>query len=273
MSRALHLAAQILGYLVIVAGITGLAVPSALQMATVTVMIAGALSVLARVFASHPLDESRNRGRVARRRLARVQDDAGNVDDATRARVGRIQRLHDEVEALVGAPDVPGYVRQTLADAARDMEPLAAQAANLAARRAALAASLEHVSLPALRREQTALRVRRDHAATSDPALHAQLDQTLRFKTEEIEAYEAIAQTLRRVDGQLESVESAFAAFKARVLRFKSEGEAGEWARAAGDDLRAGRDLSALSRQMDALDGSVREVLALRAGSGAGGAA
>ena len=202
----------------------------------------------------------------ARRRLAQLQDDVSRLDDGTRARIGRIRALDAAVRQHAGAPDVPGFARRSLAEAIREMEPLAARAADLASRRRDLAALLENVNAGALRRELSALRGRREQAG-GDPLLQAQLDQALRFKNEERAAYQAIEQTLRRVDGQLESVEFAFAAFKARVLRLKAgDADGGAWS----DTLRAGTgletDVETLSRQMDALDGSVREVIAVGRG-------
>ncbi len=212
----------------------------------------------------HKLLEGR-RGRPAaapdaRRRLARLQDDVARLDDVTRARIGRICALDAAVRQHASAPDVPGFARRALAEAIREMEPLARKAADLACRRGDLAVLLENVNPGALRRELSTLRVRREQAALTDLVLQAQLDHALRFKNEESAAYQAIEQTLRRVDGQLESVECAFAAFKARVLRLKA-GDEGAWSGTLGESLET--DVETLSRQMDALDGSVNEVLAV----------
>lgn len=199
---------------------------------------------------------------AARRRLARLQDDVARLDDTTRARIERIRALEAAVRQHARAPDMPGFARRALAEAVCEMEPLALRAADLACRRGDLASLLENVNTGMLRRELSTLRVRREQAA-SDPMLQAQLDQALRFKNEERCAYQAIEQTLRRVDGQLESIECAFAAFKARVLRFKAgDGAGGAWGDTLGQSLET--DIEILSRQMDALDGSVNEVLALR---------
>ncbi len=202
----------------------------------------------------------------AHRRLAQLQDDVARLDDVTRARIGRIRVLDAAVRQHASAPDMPGFASGALAEAIREMEPLALRAADLACRRGDLAALLENVNAGTLRREISALRMRREQAG-GDPLLQAQLDQALRFKNEERAAYQTIEQTLRRVDGQLESVECAFAAFKARVLRLKAgDADGGAWSEAFGESLET--DVETLSRQMDALDGSVDEVLAVgRAGS------
>jgi chromosome segregation ATPase len=197
----------------------------------------------------------------ARRRLAQLQEDVARLDDVTRARIERIRALDAAVRQHVGAPDVPGFARRALAEAIREMEPLARRAADLACRRGDLAALLENINPGALRRELSTLRVRREQAALTDPVLQAQLDHALRFKNEESAAYQAIEQTLRRVDGQLESVECAFAAFKARVLRLKAgDAAGGAWSETLGESLET--DVETLSRQMDALDRSVDEALA-----------
>lgn len=199
-------------------------------------------------------------GPNARRRLAQLQDDVARLDDVSRARIGRIRALDAAVRQHAGAPDVPGFARRALAEAIQEMEPLALKAADLASRRGDLAALLENVNSGVLRRELSALRARREQAALTDPVLQAQLDHALRFKNEERAAYQAIEQTLRRVDGQLESVECAFAAFKARVLRLKAgDAAGGAWSEVFGPGLEP--DIETLSRQMDALDGSVHEVL------------
>jgi hypothetical protein len=194
----------------------------------------------------------------AQRLLGRLRDDTANVDAATRERLDTILRAYVAVYRECAAHDVPPYARAPLAATVAQMKRLASQATDLATRRTELSAFLEGVNRSELHGRQASLRAR--CAQADDPILKAQLEQSLRFKGEEINAYDAIALAIRRIDGQLESVECAFTALKARLLRFKSD-EKTEWT-TAGEQLRGG--INSLSVQIDTLDDSVREVLTLR---------
>lgn len=198
----------------------------------------------------------------ARRLLQRAREDTAALDTPTRERIEAILGAYESVCREAGAKETPRYARAPLAATVAQMGPLAERAARLAVRRAELARCLETVNPSELRGQAASLRVRRERAA--DPVLASQLEQALRSKEEETASYEAMTLTRNRIDGQLEAVECAFAALKARVLRFKSEDRT-EW-QAVGDHLHA--EVATLTAQMDALDGSVREVLALRGSAG-----
>lgn len=199
--------------------------------------------------------------REAERLLGPLRDDVSRLDASTRARLDAILRAYVAVCREGGADDVPRYAQAPLTATQTQMRRLVEQAAELAAHRAQLGAYVGSVSFPTLRGQQALLRVRHDRA--SDPVLRTQLEQSLRFKNEEADAYEAITVALGRVDGQLESIECAFAALQARLLRFKSD-ERTEWKQA---DQALHEEMSRLSAQVDALDQSVREVLLLRVGA------
>lgn len=194
----------------------------------------------------------------ARQMLQCVQEDAARIDGATRERIQRILSAYEVICRESAARDVPRYAHAPLNETVAQMGHLATRAFELATRRGELAAGLEGISRSELAGQQASLRIRGERA--DDPMLKTQIEQSLRFKEEEIIACDAIQLAIRRIDGQLESVECAFAALKARVLRFKSD-EKIECA-AAGEELH--EEIDTLTGQIDVLDQSVGEALALR---------
>lgn len=199
--------------------------------------------------------------------LGRVREDAAHVDAVTRARVDGILCAYDAICRDAASKTVPRYARGPLAATVTHLEGLARRAALLATRRAELAQLLEGVHLSALRGRRASLQARSVRSAHDDPVLHQQLVQALRFKGEETKAYEAIEQTVRRIDGELESLECAFAAVKARLCRLKSGHGSTDWA-LAGEQME--REVAAVTIPMDSLDDALVEVLALRRSSNSG---
>jgi hypothetical protein len=198
---------------------------------------------------------------TAQRRVQSLREAVLPLDRTTRERLDAILADYLAIHRECAAPEVSRWAREPLGATLGQIEGLIAQAAELAARRAELAAFLEGVNRSELHGQHASLQARAGHCA--DPVQRAQLEQSLRFKKQEIDAYDTIGRAVTRVDGQLESLECAFAALKARLFRFKSD-EKTEWA-AAGEQLSA--EMNALSTQVDALNESVREVLALRGGT------
>ncbi len=196
----------------------------------------------------------------ARCLLIQAHEDAAGIDAATQERLRRILEAYEVIYRESAARDMPRYAHAPLAATIDSMGQLATRAFELATRRGELAAYLEGINRSALWGQQASLRTRGER--TDDPMLKTQIEQSLRFKEEEIAAYDAIQRAVRRIDGQLESVECAFAALKARVLRFKSD-EKTEWT-VAGEELA--EEVEALSGQMNVLDRSVGEALTLRCG-------
>ena len=206
--------------------------------------------------------------REVRRRLQQVTEDVARLDGRTRERAAAVLADFDAIQAAGKSKNLPGYARVLVDEVFRELVPLAARTGDLAKRRGELMTLLDGVNRPALFGQQAQLRTRLDQARRHDDSVEAaQLEQALRFKTDEADAYAAIEQAVRRIDGQLENVVCAFAALKARVLRLQSEDPqaAAPTAEATGAALHD--ELETVRRQMDVLDKSAREALTLRCGS------
>jgi hypothetical protein len=197
----------------------------------------------------------------ARHLLQRLREDAPQNGAAVRDRLDAIFGAYLAISHECASGDVPRYARGPLAATLAQMEGLAEQAAELAGRRGELSVFIEGINRSDLYGQHAALKAR--HERAEDPVLKAQLAQSLHFKKEEVDAYDLIHLAIARVDGQLESIECAFAALKARIFRFKSD-EKTEWS-VAGEQLR--EEISTVSVQIDTLNDSLREALALRRGA------
>lgn len=199
----------------------------------------------------------------ARRILQRLQEDTAGLDVTTRERLEKILRMHVAIRRECVAPDVPRYARAPLAATLQQIERLTIQASELAVRRSELSQFLflGGVNRSELHGQHASLKAR--YERIYDPVLKAQLEQSLHFKSQEIESYDNLHLAIARVDGQLESLECAFAALKARIFQFKSD-EKTEWSE-AGALLRD--EMNTLSAQVDTLNESVREALTLRGGA------
>lgn len=195
-----------------------------------------------------------------RRRLTQLRD---RLESGTRVRLDDVLIAFEDVCRDAFAGDLPEYAREAMGLTIDHLCGIAERTIDLADRRAELNSYLFGMNLNELRGQQASLRVRGE--AADDPIVRDQLADALRFKTEEIAAYEAITLARTRIDGQLESVACAFAALRARLRRLKSD-EKTEWT-IAGRTLES--EIGSLTGQMDALDRSVREVLALGVGASA----
>nr|CAA9270948.1 hypothetical protein AVDCRST_MAG63-2927 [uncultured Armatimonadetes bacterium] len=196
----------------------------------------------------------------ARRLLQQVARD-DHVDAATVQRLNRIVSDYETAHSQSVAGDVPRYARGAMGEAVARMSELVERAFDLTRHRGKLTAYLAGVNRPDLYGQQASLRLRLRQA--QDEVLRGQIEQSLRFKDTEIRAYDGIQGVVARIDGQLESLECAFAALKARILHFKLADKA-EWHEELGTAMDD--DLRALTSQIDVLDASVREALTLRGG-------
>ena len=200
--------------------------------------------------------------------LRGIRDDCARVDAPTRARIDAILMSYEDFrrEIIHSSDDeIPAYAHAPLLETARRMDALGMRAADLALRRSEIARALEGVNLSEIRHRQARLRMRADSTEAREDALIAgQIGESLAFTESEIQAYEAMQRALRRMDGQLETLECAFAAMKARLLRLKTDKHA-RW-ESEGETLR--EEAAAVSRQMDALDDAVSEVALAAASAG-----
>lgn len=214
-------------------------------------------------------DEPRSRATL--RALRAVRDDHARVDAPTRARIDAILAAYEGFRCEIAETreeGIPVYARSPLLETARRMDSLALRAAELALRRSDIAHALEGVNLSEVRHRQARLRMRAERPEAREDALIAgQIAQSLAFTESEAEAYEAMQRAMRRIDGQLETLECAFAAMKARLLRLKTDGHA-SW-ESGGESLV--EEAAAVSRQMDSLDEAVNETVALLGRGGSPG--
>lgn len=179
------------------------------------------------------------------------------MDFETRQRIRYILQLHKEIAREARADDVQSYARRDLERVASQLTPLVQRAVRMATRKQQLAKYLNNVDERALMNYCNNLRQRIEN--TTDPVTRAQYEQALKAREAAQETYRAIGQASARIDSQLENVEATLESWKAKVIRIKTADVAG----AASVSEGLYQEIESLSSDIDLLDSSVSEALAL----------
>lgn len=179
------------------------------------------------------------------------------MDFETRQRIRYILQLHKEIAREARADDVQNYARRDLERVASQLTPLVQRAVRMATRKQQLAKYLNNVDERALVNYCNNLRQRIEN--TTDPVTRAQYEQALKAREAAQETYRAIGQASARIDSQLENVEATLESWKAKVIRIKTA----DVASAASVSEGLYREIESLSSDIDLLDNSVSEALAL----------
>ncbi len=179
------------------------------------------------------------------------------MDYDSRQRVQYALKMRQEIAREARADDVPSYARQDLERLADELLPLVSRVAQVARRNKQLSGYLGQVDERELVRYCEGLRKR--IAATADPVARTQYEEALRSREAELTTYRAIAQASARIASQLENVEAALAAWRAKVLRVKALDDTSP--SSIGTDLQS--EVARLSGDIDLVDRSVSEALSL----------
>lgn len=179
------------------------------------------------------------------------------MDFETRQRIRYILQLQKEIAREARADDVEPYSRRELEMIVARLSPLVQSAVRHATRKQQLTKYLHNVDDRALKNYCNNLRQRIE--STTDSVAKAQYEQALRAREAELQTYQVIAQAAARIDSQLENIEATFASGKAKVIRIKTA----DVASAASVSERLYQELDALTAEIDLLDNSVNEALAV----------
>jgi hypothetical protein len=179
------------------------------------------------------------------------------MDFETRQRIRYILQLHKEITREARAEDVQSYARRDLERVALQLAPLVQRAVRMATRKQQLSKYLSNIDERAL--ENYCNNLRQRIANTTDPVTKAQYEQALKAREAAQETYRAIGQASARIDSQLENVEATLESWKAKVIRIKTA----DVASAVSVSEGLYREIETLSNDIDLLDNSVSEALAL----------
>jgi len=197
-------------------------------------------------------DEQQAAWRLRAERLTRARR---TVDHETSAMLGRIQSLHERlVEAHRGDDALLGGGLDPRLGQVGD---LLDRCVHLAEKRHQLRLYLDDVRPTDLQRQASQLEAKQESAI--DPVARELYQQAVEQKRGELESYCAILQAVQRIDGQLESIECSFGNLLGRLIRLKSTNDA----HAALAQRQVTRELTELNANLDALESSVNEVLAI----------
>jgi hypothetical protein len=190
-----------------------------------------------------------------RRRAERVAQVRRMVDWETAEMLGRIQLLQERLLQENGgdAANLDGRFGASLGQVADLMD----RCLQLAEKRHQLRRYLETSRPPELQRQATQLEAKLE--SSSDPVARQLYAQALEQKRGELENYCAIQQAMERIDGQMENIECSFGNLLGRLIRIKSV----DATHAALAQNQMARELTELSANLEALESSVNEVLAL----------
>jgi hypothetical protein len=179
------------------------------------------------------------------------------VDAETADRLSRIQSLQERLlQERAGADLLLG---SQLALPGADVAGLLERCAHLAEKRHQLKLYLDSARPSDLQSQAVTLASRLDDA--TDPVARQLYQQALAQKRGELESYAAIQQAVERIDGQLEAIECGLGNLLGRLIRLKTTDEA----HAALAQRQVGNELIELNASLNALEGSINEILSVEA--------
>jgi hypothetical protein len=190
-----------------------------------------------------------------RRRAERVSQVRRTVDWETSEMLGRIQSLQERLLQENGG-DAARLDTRFGASLAQ-IGQLTDRCLQLAEKRHQLRAYLEASRPSDLQRQAAQLEAKLESA--SDPVARQLYAQALEQKRGELESYCSIQQAVERIDSQIENIECSFGNLLGRMIRIKSV----DATHAALAQTQMSNELTELSANLEALESSVNEVLAL----------
>lgn len=191
------------------------------------------------------------------RRIDWLEEELQHLDVESRLRMRTILQLYKDLYGDVDDPDLQDYTISTFRTSVAQIGSLTERALRLARKKRDLQRYLDRNDETQLLNYLQDLQARTE--STTDPVIQSQYEQAMSLKKRELEDYRAIATTVRRIDGQLENVECAFAGLRARVVRLKAA-DVTQWD-VASEQLKG--ELESLSSVVEMLEQSVNEALSI----------
>ncbi|MBI3910531.1 MAG: hypothetical protein HY320_06290 [Armatimonadetes bacterium] len=183
--------------------------------------------------------------------VARAEELRAILDTDTATTLTYIIEAQERLAKLEG-------MNSLVAPSRTEAASLMAHCLHLAEKRHQLQSYLNDARPAELRRELVALEAQAQR--TSDPEARRLFRKALAHKTEELQSYRAVEDTVARIDGQLAAVRCAFAALVGKIVRLR----AADTTESGTTDQAVAEDLSRLSANVQALEESLNETLALR---------
>jgi DNA repair exonuclease SbcCD ATPase subunit len=195
--------------------------------------------------------------RIRDKETEALEDVLNSLDPESRYRIRNIMQLQREITQEAEDPEVARYAEGTLQTSVAQVNSLADQAIRLAQKKRELQRYLDKNEEKSIARYIEDLQQKLESA--TDPVTQSQYQQALAAKTHELEDSRAINQAAKRLEGQLETIECSFSGLKARIVRLKSA----EITQLTTAWEQMGQELQTLSTDMDTLEKSVNEALAI----------
>mgnify|MGYP005840257199 CR=1 FL=1 len=192
----------------------------------------------------------------AMRREFRIEE----LDVESRVRMKEIARLHREIAEEVQSSPID-EVAAGLANTVEQTAHLVDRGLALAQKRRELQRYLNRTDEDAMQARILSIETRL--AKETDPARKSELEVSLAAKRRELADYGVIRDSSERILGQLDSIESSFAALRARLVRIRST-NLSDWV-AANEELKT--ELGGLTTAVDGVEATINEVLSV-GGSG-----